>query len=73
MRNSFSTRPLPARANSGGPIVAQDGRVIGLVTAELPTPSSTHHRLPGVPAGQIRKALRDLGVDHLIQWEDWHF
>lgn len=60
--------------NSGGPIVAQDGRVIGLVTAELPDAkqqASPFYR--GVPAGQMRKALRDSGVEYLIQWEDWQF
>jgi hypothetical protein len=54
--------------------VAQDGRVIGMVTAELPDAkqqASPFYR--GVPAGQIRKALHDLCVERLIQWEDWQF
>ena len=60
--------------NSGGPIVAHDGRVIGLVTAELPDAkqqASPFYR--GVPARQIRKALRDFSFEHLIQWEDWQY
>ena len=60
--------------NSGGPIVAQDGRVVGLVTGELPdAEQKTLPFYPGVPATQIREALDDLGVEHLIRWEDWHF
>jgi hypothetical protein len=60
--------------NSGGPIVAQDGRVVGLVTAELPDAlqmASPFYR--GVPSGEIRTALSDLGVEHLLQWEDWSY
>lgn len=60
--------------NSGGPIVAQDGRVVGLVTDELPDAqqmAAPFYR--GVPAGEIRTALSDLGVDHLLRWEDWSY
>lgn len=60
--------------NSGGPIVAQDGRVIGLVSDELPDArkiASPFYR--GVPAGEIFTALRDLQVGHLIAWEAWQF
>ncbi|MCU1701374.1 MAG: hypothetical protein JWR34_7437 [Mycobacterium sp.] len=60
--------------NSGGPVIAQDGRVIGLITHELPDArkkASPFYR--GVAGGQIRDALSDLGVGHLIQFEDWQF
>ena len=60
--------------NSGGPIVAQDGRVVGLVTHDLPDAkqeASPFYR--GVPAGEIRRALSDLGAGDLIRWEDWQF
>jgi len=60
--------------DSGGPIVAQDGRVVGLVTHDLPDAkqkASPFYR--GVPAGEIRRALSDLGAGDLIRWEDWQF
>ena len=60
--------------NSAGPIVAQDGRVVGLVTHDLPDAkqkASPCYR--GVPAGEIRRALSDLGAGDLIRWEDWQF
>jgi S1-C subfamily serine protease len=67
---SATARP----GNSGGPIVAQDGRVVGLVTHDLPDANqkaSPSYR--GVPAGEIRRALSDLGAGDLIRWEDWQF
>jgi S1-C subfamily serine protease len=58
--------------NSGGPIVAQDGRIIGLVTRELPDAQQKAESFYcGIPAHQVRDALNDLGVGHLIQFERW--
>ena len=60
--------------NSGGPVVAQDGRVVGLVTRDLPDARQIASPFyGGVSAGQIRIALGDLGVADLIHWEDWHY
>ena len=60
--------------NSDGPIVAQDGRVVGLVTHDLPDAkqkASPFYR--GVPAGEIRRALSDLGAGGLIRWKAGSF
>ncbi|MFV8054623.1 S1 family peptidase [Mycobacterium sp. 48b] len=60
--------------NSGGPVVAQDGRVVGLVARDLPDARQISSPFyGGVSAGEIRRALGELGVADLIQWEDWHY
>jgi len=76
---SATTRP----GNSGGPIVAQDGRVIGIVahaaeTLGSPEPNGVSdaaaHAAPfyrAVPTSQIVRALADLGLNNLVPVETW--
>lgn len=67
----FSATARPG--NSGGPIVATDGRIVGLVTRELTTdggpPASPFHS--GLPASVIVDALADLGMTNLVTLETW--
>ncbi len=71
----FSATSRPG--NSGGPIVAQDGRVLGIVTRTLEIKGDTvDDRLhtpfyAGVPTNQIAKALVDLGYPDLLKVEKW--
>lgn len=68
----FSSIARPG--HSGGPIVAQDGRVIGLATRQLtmqdPGPDDAPY-YAGLKASAIHSALDDLGLGHLIALEDW--
>ncbi|WP_280262139.1 S1 family peptidase [Nocardia abscessus] len=63
--------------NSGGPIVAGDGRVIGLVvedSADTCASDGTASSAPfyrGIPATEILRALNDLGFAHLAEHETW--
>ncbi|MEV6102955.1 trypsin-like serine protease [Nocardia sp. NPDC051981] len=79
----FSATARPG--NSGGPIVAQDGRVIGIVTQSFetsddstaerdedsPAPIATSPFYADVPTPQIQKALADLGFGALLNIETW--
>lgn len=68
---SAITRP----GNSGGPIVAGDGRVIGLVvedSAEARSSESGHESAPyyrGIPSSEVIRALDDLGFGEIIKTE----
>lgn len=66
--------------SSGGPIVAQDGRVIGMVTdegysaagtsgEELPDADPRDSFYVGIPGSEIVMALQDLELGHLVTWE----
>lgn len=59
--------------NSGGPIVAADGRILGLVTHEL-SDGATSGASPffgGVPTGSILQALAAAGLGGVLPVEDW--
>jgi S1-C subfamily serine protease len=68
---SAITRP----GNSGGPIVAGDGRVIGLVvedSAEAPSTESCPESAPfyrGIPSSEVIRALDDLELGGIIKTE----
>lgn len=69
----FSATARPG--NSGGPIVANDGRLIGLVSGNLEI-DRTQYATPfhaGVPTGAIAiaTALTELGYVSLLPIEDW--
>ncbi|EFG78472.1 trypsin [Mycobacterium parascrofulaceum ATCC BAA-614] len=65
---SATTRP----GNSGGPIVAQDGRVIGLVAHDvLAEGSSADSFYRGIPGHVIVDALTAMGFGDLVTLEDW--
>lgn len=61
--------------NSGGPIVAQDGRVIGLVVedcAESPSTDAGPAAAPfyrGIPSSEVIRALDELGFGGIIEMD----
>lgn len=61
--------------NSGGPIVAQDGRVIGLVVEDSAEASSTDAGpaaapfYRGIPSSEIVRALDDLGYGGIVEMD----
>ena len=63
--------------NSGGPIVAGDGRVIGLVvedSSEVQASDGSPASAPfyrGLPSSEVVRALNDLGLPDLIRIETW--
>ncbi|WP_067498963.1 S1 family peptidase [Nocardia ignorata] len=63
--------------NSGGPIVAGDGRVIGMVVedcSETQSSDGTPSAAPfyrGIPSSEIFRALDDLGLVGLARFESW--
>lgn len=68
----FSATARPG--NSGGPVFGDDGSVIGLVSRSLEEQSRDDgsHRFPffaAVPSGEVKRALEELGVPQLLQWE----
>ncbi|MGW0359213.1 S1 family peptidase [Nocardia nova] len=70
---SATARP----GNSGGPIVAGDGRVIGLVVEDSSDTQSSNGApaaLPfyrGIPSTEVLRALNALGFDGLAKLESW--
>ena len=79
---SAITRP----GNSGGPIVADDGRVIGLVVEDSTEPESSDPEAisggnllssgqfyRGIPTSEVVRALRKINPDYgeLVRVEDW--
>jgi hypothetical protein len=64
--NVFLFSAVARPGNSGGPVVASDGRVIGMVTRELEAEVQGPWKMPffaGLPAGRVVAALKDLGFD----------
>ncbi|MDV8021372.1 serine protease [Rhodococcus sp. IEGM 1330] len=58
--------------NSGGPIVAADGRVVGIVAQELRMDKSLESPFyAGVPTHEIQRALVDMGYTDLLNVELW--
>jgi len=65
---SAITRP----GNSGGPIVAHNGRVLGIVAHEaLYKRQSGNPFYRGVPAHTVVTALEGFGLGDLAKLEDW--
>jgi S1-C subfamily serine protease len=65
---SATTRP----GNSGGPIVAQDGRVIGVVAQDVHAEgSSADSFYRGIPGHVVVEALTSMGFGNLVTLEDW--
>ena len=65
---SATTRP----GNSGGPIVAQDGRVVGIVAQDvLDKGNSADSFYRGIPGHVIVEALTSMGFGSLVTLEDW--
>lgn len=58
--------------NSGGPIIARTGEIIGLVTSELSYQESTNFPFfAGVPSASIASALAELGFENVLPIEDY--
>ena len=66
---SATTRP----GNSGGPVVAHDGRIVGMVTKQIEVQSaaSVSPYYAAIPSSVIRSALTDLGFSDIAVMEDW--
>lgn len=59
--------------NSGGPIVAADGRVLGIVTREFSDAGNqhTHPFYAGLPTRSLVEALVDMGLPEILPVESW--
>ena len=68
---SAVTRP----GNSGGPIVASDGRIVGIVAHDVRdegrTDEAPYYR--AIPANVVLGELKNLGLGHLATVEDWKY
>lgn len=65
---SATTRP----GNSGGPIVAQDGRVVGIVAQDvLDEGSSADSFYRGISGHVVVEALTSMGFGNLVTLENW--
>lgn len=56
---------------SGGPIVAQDGRVIGIVAHDVSIRPEEARFYRGIPGAELVRCLNDIGLGHLVRLEDW--
>lgn len=66
----FSATSRPG--NSGGPIVAEDGRVVGIVAEELSMQEGAQAPFyAGVPTHEIHRALSEMGHPNLLNIETW--
>ncbi|OBF72670.1 hypothetical protein A9X06_28140 [Mycobacterium sp. 852002-51759_SCH5129042] len=74
---AFLYSAIARPGNSGRPIVAADGRVIGLVvedSADTLSSDGAPVSAPfyrGIPSGQILRALNELGFTDLARPETW--
>ena len=72
--------------SSGGPIVAQDGRVIGMVVEKPYSAQSSDGTSDpdddadprksfylGIPGGEIVRALNEMELEHLVTLETFYF
>lgn len=77
---TFLTSAIARPGNSGGPIVAQDGRVVGLVVESGRDARSTAGDVDpespdappfyrGIPAGEVVRAIEDLGFTGIVTLE----
>jgi S1-C subfamily serine protease len=75
----FLTSAVERPGNSGGPIVAQDGRVVGLVVEHNrsanqagagPSASDSSPFYRGIPAGEVVRAIESLDFTDLITLEN---
>jgi S1-C subfamily serine protease len=77
----FLTSAIERPGNSGGPIVARDGRVVGLVVdhtrsgmsgsgAEAPAGDGTPPFYRGIPAGEVVRAIEEIGFKGIAVMEE---
>lgn len=69
---SATTRP----GNSGGPIVANDGRIVGMAVQDDATQTAEPGAAPfyaALPTRRIVAALSEIGHPDLLRVEDWNY
>jgi S1-C subfamily serine protease len=64
---SSTTRP----GNSGGPIVAQDGRVVGIVAHDISARPDVAPFYRGIPGDEVVRCLNEMDFGNLVRLEDW--